>query len=70
MLDYSGEAPYDGQRMYDLKELDKVDRDFAEQDKRWNAPKFFATGIVTLIIAISIIVFAATRTGCTLAIVP
>ena len=56
--------------MYDLKELDKVDRDFAEQDKRWNAPKFFVTGIVTLVIALTIIILMARSTGCTLAIVP
>ena len=49
---------------------DRIARDFAEQDKRWTAPKFLGLGFVTLAIALFIIVYAASRTGCTVAIVP
>jgi hypothetical protein len=49
---------------------DEIEREFAKQDKAWTGPKFFQTGIITLIVAVGIIVFAATRTGCTVAIVP
>ncbi|HEY8039008.1 MAG TPA: hypothetical protein VIF15_04410 [Polyangiaceae bacterium] len=43
---------------------------FDEEDKRWNAPKFFATGFVTLFIAITIIYLMAAQQGCSLQIVP
>ena len=49
---------------------DQIERDFAAQDKEWNGPKFFGLGIGTLIVAIFIIVYAATRTGCSLVVVP
>jgi len=49
---------------------DEAEREFARQDKEWNGPKFFGLGIVTLIVSVFIIVYAASRTGCTMAIVP
>jgi hypothetical protein len=56
--------------MSNLRLLDEVDAEFATQDKRWNGPKFFLTGIATLIVAVSIIIYASTFTGCSLAFVP
>lgn len=56
--------------MSNMTELDQIDREFAEQDKRWNGPKFFGIGLLTLIVAIFIIVFASTHTGCSLVWVP
>ena len=49
---------------------DEAEADFAEQDPKWTAPKFFGLGAITLAIALTIIVFMASRTGCTVAIVP
>ena len=49
---------------------DAVEREFAEQDKRWGGPKYFVTGILTLIIAVGLIYYMSTTTGCTLQIVP
>lgn len=49
---------------------DEIAREFAKQDKEWTGPKFFGLGFVTLLIALSIIIFFASRTGCTMAIVP
>ena len=49
---------------------DEAEEDFAEQDPKWTAPKFFGLGAVTLAIALTLIVFMASRTGCSLAIVP
>ena len=49
---------------------DEIARNFAKQDKEWTGPKFFGLGLVTLLIAITVIVFFASRTGCTMAIVP
>jgi hypothetical protein len=43
---------------------------FDEEDKRWNAPRFIGLGVVTLTIAISLIYFMSTTTGCSLQIVP
>jgi hypothetical protein len=43
---------------------------FDEDDKRWNAPKFIGLGVLTLTIAISLIYFMSTTTGCSLQIVP
>ena len=51
-------------------ENDEIERDFAKQDKEWTGPRFFQTGIITLILAVGLIVYAATRTGCSVAIVP
>jgi hypothetical protein len=57
--------------MYDLKKLDAADREFAAQDKKATAPKFLGIGAVTLLIALTLIVFFAHRAiGCTVAIVP
>ena len=50
--------------------MDESERNFAAQDKEWTGPKFIGLGIVTLIIAVGIIVFAAARTGCSLVVVP
>jgi hypothetical protein len=43
---------------------------FDEADKQWTAPKFFGLGALTLFIAISLIYFMSTTTGCSLQIVP
>ncbi len=43
---------------------------FAEEDKSWTGPKFIGLGIVTLAIALSLIYFMSTTTGCSLQIVP
>jgi len=43
---------------------------FAEEDKRWTGPRFFALGGVTLFIAISVIYLMSTTSGCSLQIVP
>ncbi len=45
-------------------------KQFDEEDKRWNAPRFFGLGAVTLFIAISVIYMMSTTTGCSLQIVP
>ena len=45
---------------------DEIEREFARQDKEWTGPKFFGLGIVTLLIAVTIIVYAATAIGGTL----
>ena len=59
-----------GPSMSNMRELDRYDREFAEQDKRWGGPKFFGLGILTLIVAVFIIVYASTQTGCSLVWVP
>jgi hypothetical protein len=43
---------------------------FAAQDKQWTAPKFIGLAFITLLVAISLIVFASKSSGCTLAWVP
>jgi hypothetical protein len=43
---------------------------FDQDDKNWTAPKFIGLGAVTLFIAISLIYFMSTTTGCSLQIVP
>ncbi len=45
-------------------------KQFDEADKRWTAPKFMGLGAITLFIAISVIYFMSTTTGCSLQIVP
>lgn len=47
-----------------------AEKRFAEEDKRWNGPKFIALGAVTLFVAISLIYFMSTTTGCSLQFVP
>jgi hypothetical protein len=47
-----------------------AEKEFAEQDKQWNAPKFFVTGVITLAIALAIIYYTSSLTGCSLQIVP
>ena len=49
---------------------DQVERAFAQQDKQWNGPRFFQLGIVTLLIAIGIIYYFSSLTGCRLLVVP
>lgn len=56
---------------YDLKKLDVSEREFAAQDKQWNAPKFFGLGLVTILIVVGLIFWASARAiGCTIAITP
>lgn len=43
---------------------------FDDEDKRWNAPRFFVLGFVTLLVCISTIYLMSTTTGCSLQIVP
>jgi hypothetical protein len=43
---------------------------FAEEDKAWSGPRFIVLGAVTLAIAISMIFWMSTTTGCSLQIVP
>jgi hypothetical protein len=45
-------------------------KQFDEQDKVWNAPRFLSLGAVTLFLALSAIYLMSTTTGCTLTIVP
>ncbi|MDP9035711.1 MAG: hypothetical protein M3O50_12975 [Myxococcota bacterium] len=47
-----------------------AEKRFAEEDQRWNGPRFIALAIVTLVFAISLIYFMSTSTGCSLQIVP
>ena len=49
---------------------DIAEKRFDEQDKHWSGPRFIALGVVTLAIAISVIYFMSTTTGCSLQIVP
>jgi hypothetical protein len=49
---------------------ENAQKDFDAADKRWTAPKFMGLGAVTLFIAISLIYFMSTTTGCSLQIVP
>jgi hypothetical protein len=43
---------------------------FDEEDKVWNGPRFIGLGAVTLAIAISLIYYMSTTTGCSLQVVP
>jgi hypothetical protein len=47
-----------------------AEKRFDEEDKRWPGPKLIGLGAVTLVIAISLIYFMSTTTGCSLQIVP
>jgi hypothetical protein len=47
-----------------------VEKTFAEQDKRWGGPKYFVTGILTLLVCVSAIYYMSTFGGCSLQIVP
>ena len=49
---------------------DVCQKRFDEQDKRWNGPKLIRLGVVTLAIAISLIYYMSSTTGCSLQIVP
>jgi len=49
---------------------DVYQKRFDEEDKKWNGPKLISLGVVTLAIAISLIYFMSTTTGCSLQIVP
>ena len=48
----------------------KAQKRFAEEDKVWRAPRFFALGAVTLAIALTTIYLMSTTAGCSLQIVP
>jgi len=50
--------------------LDPVEKDFEEQDKRWLGPRFFVTGILTMLVCVGLIYYMSTSTGCQLMIVP
>ena len=43
---------------------------FDEEDKVWNGPRLISLGAVTLAIAISLIYYMSTTTGCSLQVVP
>jgi hypothetical protein len=43
---------------------------FAEQDKRWEGPRYFVLGAVTLLICVTAIYLMSTTQGCSLQIVP
>ena len=45
-------------------------KNFDEQDKNWNAPKFIGLGAFTLFLCITAIYLMSTTTGCSLQIVP
>jgi hypothetical protein len=49
---------------------DAIEKAFNEQDKEWNAPRYFVTAIITLFISISIIYYCSSLTGCSLQVVP
>jgi hypothetical protein len=49
---------------------DAYQKRFDEDDKEWNGPKLIGLGVVTLFIAISLIYYMSTTTGCSLQIVP
>jgi hypothetical protein len=57
--------------MYDLKELDAVEKAFHAQDKKWNAPRYITLGAVSLLIAVGLIFWASFNAiGCTIQVVP
>jgi hypothetical protein len=45
-------------------------KEFKAQDKAWTAPRFFTLGFFTLLIAVGLIYYMSTTTGCNLEIVP
>ncbi|HXX68008.1 MAG TPA: hypothetical protein VEK07_12530 [Polyangiaceae bacterium] len=45
-------------------------KQFDEDDKRWSGPKFIGLGVVTLAIALTLIYWMSTTTGCSLQVVP
>ena len=45
-------------------------KQFDQDDREWNGPRLIGLGAVTLLIAISLIYFMSTTTGCSLQIVP
>jgi hypothetical protein len=47
-----------------------AEKTFAEQDKRWDGPRYFVVGIITLAICITAIYLMSTTQGCSLQIVP
>jgi hypothetical protein len=49
---------------------DKARKRFAQEDRVWRAPRFFALGGVTLFIALTTIYLMSTTAGCSLQIVP
>jgi hypothetical protein len=49
---------------------DAYQKRFDEDDKEWSGPKLIGLGVFTLFIAISLIYYMSTTTGCSLQIVP
>jgi hypothetical protein len=49
---------------------ESAQKQFDADDKRWTGPKFIGLGAITLAIALSVIYFMSTTTGCSLQIVP
>jgi hypothetical protein len=49
---------------------EQAKRDFLEQDKAWNAPRFFVLGIVSLAISIGLIFWMSHTAGCSVVWVP
>jgi hypothetical protein len=47
-----------------------AEKKFAEDDKRWNGPRFITLGAVTLAICITAIYLMSATQGCSLQIVP
>jgi hypothetical protein len=47
-----------------------AEKSFAEQDKRWDAPRYIVVGFITLAICITVIYLMSAAQGCSLQIVP
>ena len=47
-----------------------AEKAFAEQDKRWNGPRYIVLGLITLAICITAIYLMSTTQGCSLQVVP
>ncbi|MCL2447693.1 MAG: hypothetical protein FWD17_01965 [Polyangiaceae bacterium] len=45
-------------------------KQFDADDKVWDGPRYIRLGVITLVIAISLIYFMSTTTGCHLTIAP
>ncbi len=47
-----------------------AEKRFAEQDKRWDAPRYIVLALITLFICITTIFLMSKTQGCSLQIVP
>ncbi len=57
--------------MYDQTKLAADEKHFAEQDKKYDAPRFLVVGFITLLISIGLIVFSSVKVmACNVQIVP